>query len=226
MMSPSNMWQNLKSLVYKKYANDPGKMLLHTGAIGWILSSAAQMTAIMMNDKLSTKDKLFLLPQEAGDAVVNIISFYTLTWSIKALGEKITRTCKLRTKNLEDLLKRSGHILEKNKPREYDKVYAGDWNFNIKKLPEYETSLKDHYEDFANGVAVATGLTGSILSTNIVTPFARNYYAAQWQSDMMTKLDSKKNENKSPQVTDISFNSFHKQAQLNPFRYSSGNMKI
>ena len=228
MLSPSKMWQGLKSAIHNKYANDPGKMLLHTGAIGWILSSAAQMTAIMMNDKLTTKDKLFLLPQEAGDAVVNIISFYTLTWGIKAIGEKLTKTCKLRTAKVEELLKQSGHIVEEKMPRIKGKLYAGDWNFNITKLPEYESQLRGHYEDFANGIAVTTGLTGSVLSTNIVTPYARNYYAAQWQSNMMTKIDAKKNNQpkEKPQVADVSLNAFQKQAHLNPFRISSGNMRI
>ena len=228
MFSPSEMWHGFESAIYHKYANDPGKMLLHTGAIGWILSSAAQMTAIMMNDKLTTKDKLFLLPQEAGDAVVNIISFYTLTWGIKAIGEKLTKTCKIRTKELSDLLKKSGHVLDGKTPRLSDKSYAGDWNFNIKNLPDYEVKFRPYYEDFANGVAVATGLTGSVLSTNIVTPYARNYYAAQWQSDMISKIDAKKSntqKDKTP-ITDISFNSFQRQAHLNPFRMSSGNMKI
>lgn len=43
--------------IASKYSDDIGKMLVHTGVIGWILSSAAQVTAIVINDKLSKEQK-------------------------------------------------------------------------------------------------------------------------------------------------------------------------
>ena len=229
MITPSGVWNSMKSFVYKKYAENPGKMLLHTGAIGWILSSAAQISAILMNDKLSAKDKMFLIPQEGGDAFVNIVSFYTLTWGVKAIGEKLTKTCKLMSKDVERILKAKGHILSDKVKRTKSAVYAGDWDFDITKLPEYESSIKDIYTPFANGVAVTTALTGSIISTNLVTPYGRNYLASKHQASLINHLNEvKNNEDKSKIVginKDISFEKF-RYNKFNSLYPTSSGMKI
>ena len=72
--------------IAKTYGNDPGKMLVHTGVIGWALSSMAQVFAIVLNDKIPKKQKLFLIPQEIADACVNIMSFYVISQSCKAIA--------------------------------------------------------------------------------------------------------------------------------------------
>ena len=43
--------------LYKAYGGSMGKMLIHTGVIGWALSSAAQIFAIAINDKIHKKQK-------------------------------------------------------------------------------------------------------------------------------------------------------------------------
>ena len=66
--------QKMCDAIASKYSDDIGKMLVHTGVIGWILSSAAQVTAIVINDKLSKEQKMYMVPQELADAAVNIVS--------------------------------------------------------------------------------------------------------------------------------------------------------
>lgn len=210
-----------KTYIYDKFGPDPGKMLVVTGLIGWVLSSAAQCFAIIFNDKLSKKDKLFLLPQEGADAVVNAISFYTLTAGVKNIGKKLTSTAKLRTSELTKLLERDGHILAKGAKRVDGKTYAGDWNFDITKLANYESELKDVYKPFNNGVEVATGLVGSILSTNLVTPIFRNRFAANRQREILAKNSNMQLEPNVP-TSKISFKNFQQIAYSKPQSYSSG----
>ena len=162
MLSPSKIWNSAKSAIYKNYGENPGTMLVHTGVIGWILSSAAQISAVLLNDKISSEQKVFLIPQEVADAAVNILSFYTFTNGVKYIGSKLTKTAKLRTSNITELLKKNGHILEKGQSRVKGKVYAGDWSFDITKLPNYKTDIAEEFKPFKNGAEVITGLIGSI----------------------------------------------------------------
>ena len=78
MVKPS-LFMKAKDYIAGRYGDDIGKMLVHTGVIGWILSSAAQVVAIVINDKIPKEQKMFLIPQEIADAGVNIASFYLIT---------------------------------------------------------------------------------------------------------------------------------------------------
>ena len=147
MFSPSKMWNGFKSYIYKNYGENPGSMLVHTGVLGWILSSMAQVYAVAFNNKISKEQKVFLIPQEIADAAVNILSFYTLTSGVKYIGSKLTKTAKLRTSEITALLKKSGHVLEKGQKRVENRVYAGDWDFDITKLENYNSEIADNSID-------------------------------------------------------------------------------
>ena len=60
----SNFFMDIKNSLMRSFGEDPGKMLLHTGTLGWILSSLAQVMAVVLNDKIPKKQKTFLIPQE------------------------------------------------------------------------------------------------------------------------------------------------------------------
>ncbi len=194
MKSPfkQTKWQSFKNTIYKSYGENPGTMLVHTGAVGWILSSLAQISAVVFNDKISPEQKMFLIPQEMGDAAVNILSFYTLTNGIKFIGKKLTQTAKLRTKDLSEVLRNRGLILEKGQTRVEGKVYAGDWDFDVTKLDNYKEEIQPVYKPFNNGAEVITGLIGSVISSNIVTPLLRNVYASRRQQDMIAVYNNVK----------------------------------
>ena len=51
-MSLGSLFNKFKTVVAQKYGKDPGKMLIHTGVIGWVFSSLAQVAAIVINDKI------------------------------------------------------------------------------------------------------------------------------------------------------------------------------
>ena len=63
----------------KSYAGDNGKMLLHMGALGWVLSSAAHIFMVAKSKHIDEEKKKFLLWQEGLDGVVNVGLYYTLT---------------------------------------------------------------------------------------------------------------------------------------------------
>lgn len=181
----SKQFMNIKDYLYKNYGEAPGKMLVHTGVLGWILSSAAQVTAVVFNDKIPSKDKLFLIPQECADAGVNILSFYLVTNTFKNIGSKLVSTGKLVTPKIRK------YIQTHNLTSEVGKITT-----DIKKGMSGE--MREHYTDFKNGVDVITSTAGSILSCNIITPIFRNQYAANKQKEILNKKNISQNANISP----------------------------
>lgn len=166
-----------KSGLFERYGENPGGMLIHTGVLGWILSSMAQISAIIFNDKLSPQQKSFLIPQEAADGAINILSFYLVTASFKSLASKLVSTGKLTTKNIKKTLLSQGI--------EPDKI--GKLDFNIKDLK----NIPDGYKSFKNGVDVLASTVGSIISCNILTPVLRNQYASKRQKQIVARMNEK-----------------------------------
>lgn len=228
--SLNHSWNVIKAAIYKHYGENPGTMLVHTATLGWILSSAAQLSAVIFNDKISPEQKMFLIPQEIGDAAVNIFSFYTLTSGVKYIGKKLTQTAKIRTPELTKILKERGLILEQGEKRVPGKTYAGDWDFNVTRLDDYKETISPVYKPFNNGAEVVTGLLGSIVSSNVLTPMARNVYAAKKQQDMLARVEEikRRRENNLPDAPNpvkVSLDKFRNAAYSHTF-YNSGNMKI
>ena len=116
---------SFKDTVLKKYGEQPGTMLVHTGVLGWILSSLAQVAAVAFNDKIPAEQKVFLIPQEIADAATNIISFYAVTQSLKSLGSKLVKTGKLKNVKISKFLDSVDGL---------DKSKIGTWDFDITKL--------------------------------------------------------------------------------------------
>lgn len=192
--------------LFERYGENPGSMLVHTGVLGWILSSAAQISAIIFNDKISPEQKSFLIPQEAADGVINCLSFYLVTSSFKNLASKLVSTGKLTTKNIKNSLIKQG----------IDKTKIGKLNFNIGKLE----NIPEGYKTFKNGVDVIASTIGSIASCNIITPIIRNEYASKRQKQIVAKMHEKQ-----PAVNQpvISMDAYQKMSSM---KYSNGSLKI
>lgn len=168
----SNLFSGFKSSLYKNYGENPGKMLVHTGVLGWILSSLAQVSAVVFNDKISPEQKSFLIPQEIADAGINIASFYLITSSFKNIASKLVSTGKLTTKGIKNALSKD------------DVKKIGKLDFNIGNL----NNVPDSYKPFKNGVDVVASTIGSIISCNIVTPILRNQYASKKQKQALANM--------------------------------------
>lgn len=168
--------------LYKIYSGSTGKMLIHTGVIGWILSSAAQISAIIFNDKLSKKEKMFLIPQEFADACANIISFYLVTQTFSSVAKKLAITGKWIPSNVKK------YLIKNNLAND-----LGNINFDITKL-KLPSRIRTSYSRFSHGLDVAATTIGSVISCNIITPIIRNIYASKRQKDEIAKMqDPNKN---------------------------------
>lgn len=180
MKNYSNLFSNFKTTLYKNYGENPGQMLVHTGVLGWILSSLAQVSAVVFNDKISAEQKSFLIPQEMADATINILSFYAITSSFKNLASKLVSTGKLTTKPIKNFLNKLG--VKKNIGKQY---------FNIEDdLQANFEDIKSEYRSFKNGIDVIASVTGSVISCNLVTPVLRNVIAADQQKKALVKMQA------------------------------------
>lgn len=180
-----SMLDKMMENLWKKYSKDPAKILVQTGTAGWALSSAAQIIALLMNDKISTKEKTFLIPQETFDAIVNIGSFFLITSGIKKLATKLVTTGKITPKNIRTYLE--------NSPFKND---MGKSHFNIEKDLQGLTSFNEHrpqYDAFKNIFTTGSTIGASILSCNIITPIVRNNLAAFSHNTIVKNAHSGKN---------------------------------
>lgn len=182
----SKNYMKCKNYLYTHYGENPGKMLVHTGVLGWILSSAAQVLAVVVNDKIPAKEKMFLIPQEFADAGVNILSFYLVTNSFTAVGNKLVKSGKLLTPKLKK-------FVDEQKIQELGKVTT-DISSNM------TGDIRDHFMKFKGGVSIIASTLGSILSCNIITPVLRNQYAARKQKEIMAMKDKNGNEMSAPEA--------------------------
>lgn len=207
-----NVFDELKKTIYKTYGNNPGKLLVHTGSIGWILSSLAQISAISFNNKLSRKDKDFLIPQEITDGVVNVSLFYTLTAGCKKFS---------------DILFESGKLIVPGTKEEITKALKKN-NINLKTLNEFNVPISQLIKDkevlkkfksTKNGAAVVASIIGSVISSNVLTPIIRNKVGAFVQK----KLSEKRTNIKKTEVKTINLDKNVKQEELNTFNKSKNN---
>lgn len=181
-----SMLDKMMENLWNKYATkDLSKILVQTGTAGWALSSSAQIIALLANDKISTKEKTFLIPQETFDAVVNIGSFFLITSGIKKFAAKLVTTGKITPKNIRTYLN--------NSPFKND---VGKSHFNIEKDLQGFTSFNEHrpqYNAFKNIFTTGSTIGASILSCNIVTPIVRNNLAAFSHNTIVKNAHSGKN---------------------------------
>ncbi len=206
----SNFFMDIKNSLMRSFGEDPGKMLLHTGTLGWILSSLAQVMAVVLNDKIPKKQKTFLIPQEIADAGINICSFYIFTNSFTKLANKMVSTGKWRTPAIDAFLKK--YNLKK---------HIGSYDFNIKDLANFD-EIKSSYKAIASGNAIAASTIGSIISCNLVTPILRNKFAAHKQQQAIARMEAAEQSAFVPQ-RGISLETFQRCAAIN---CSKNGMKI
>lgn len=220
MLNLTKIFNSFKDTVATKFGPNPAKMLIYTGVLGWFLSSAAQVLAIVVNDKIPKEQKMFLIPQEIGDGAINVLSFFLVTSSIKALASKLVSSGKLATPKIRQFLTDSGiNIKTKNgwkvlKDFDFSK-------FNIKNMTNFD-QIKPEYESFKNGVDVIGMTVGSILSCNIITPILRNKYAAGRQQKNLAEFQ-RLEQSKIQYPKGISIEDYKKYSAM---KFSSGSLKI
>lgn len=204
----SKKFMGLKNYLYKHYGEEPGKMLVHTGVLSWTLSAAAQVMAVAFNDKISKKEKLFLIPQECADAAINILSFYLVTNAFTNFGTKLVKTGKLTTPVISKYLK-------DNNIKDIGKI-STDISKNMPK------EVLEEFKSLKSGVSMITNTVGSIASCNLLTPILRNEYASRKQKEILAKNRA------SEQVNDnvIKYTTMDNYQKMAYAKFSGSNMKI
>ena len=169
--------QSVLEWVATHFRKDASKMLIFTGVAGWTLSSLAQICGILFNPEIENKQKVFLATQEFSDAAVNIGSFFLVTQIAKRTVSKMFSTGKLAPKSVRA-------FLDKNKEIFANKVGKLDFDLDdvLKANPDFP---KEAYYTCKNfGTTLATVGAG-VLSSNIITPIARNHMASGMQKQYL-----------------------------------------
>lgn len=214
-MAPSfNTIEKSKKWLFD-YAQDPGKMLLHTATMGWILSAWGQIVGIINNKKISKKEKEFLIPQEVADAAINIASFFILTSSFQNFTKGLASKGKIITTEIKtfcnkhgiDLLKKEGKALNigdeiTKKINNFnavltaheDKTIKIDMNLSNETRNEIDKEIKEltdfkneTFGPFESGLKVAGNVIGGVISGSIITPMLRNPMASWKQRSALDR---------------------------------------
>lgn len=178
-MNLNEFFKPLNNHVYNNFGPNLAKMLIYTGVLGWFLSSAAQVAAIMFNKDIPKEAKWFLVPQEIGDGAVNVLSFLAFTTGIKKIASLLVSTGKLSKPAIREFLNSQDRKLT-------TKNSIGRVTFNIEQMSNF-ADIEKEYKPFKAGVDVIAVTLGSILSCNIVTPLLRNRIAAKRQQKLLAK---------------------------------------
>lgn len=240
------IFTSIKNKIFQQYHLDSGKMLIHTGAVGWIFSSLAQISVIATDKKIDKKEKKFLVPQEICDGVVNVSLYYTISELIKRSGDYLINNGHLITddiqavimklknqdvpvriaiKGLGESLKNIPGLTAKEKKNPLvviEKCYQYLEKYN--NLPQAErsavsTQMKEAFANlktFQKGISVVCAIGASILASNIITPIVRNKMASLYQQKFILNNEPKKQETYKPQALPKAFNNFN----------ISGSMKV
>lgn len=202
-MSNTPFLKKTANFVYNRFSKNVGSFLLWSGIIGWMCSCISQTNAILINDKIPTKQKKFMIPQEIADGIINTLLFAFFTRSFTKVGEKLVQSGRLATKGLRDIYKtkmHEGKTLESLIKTEMEHPTKGKKAFSISELPVmndktvagFEKEHNDQYFTFAEGVSFVFSTVGSIISCDFVTPFVRNKFASHRQKQYILaqeKLD-------------------------------------
>lgn len=193
----SKPFQLLIEKIYKKFKTDTAGMLIITGVIGWGLSSLAQIGAVLFNNKISNKQKSFLIPQECADAFANIGLFFLVTQVMKKGTAKLFSTGKIAPKQVRT-------YLQKNKELYGNKV--GKLDFKLDDVLKADANFpKEAYYSCKNlGTTLAT-ICGGIISSNIITPVVRNNMAANMQKNYIIKKQADISNIQAPNNQSVSF---------------------
>jgi len=190
-MSMLSSLKRFSNYAYENMTKNPGNMFLVTGTLGWILSSLAQVTAVVINPKIPKEQKKFLIPQEMADAAANIASFFIITKAFTKFGEGLVQSGKLSTPKIRGYLKKHNldSFVGKKMAQDIHGQTTGNM-FNISKLPiisdmsnknTFDKDFSHDYFHFSDGASFISSIVGSIISCNIVTPIIRNKFAANRQ---------------------------------------------
>lgn len=157
---------------FAKQLCDPSKFLMVTAIVGWAASAAAQVGALVINEKIPDKEKKFLIPQEIMDAAINISLFALLTSKLGKIGSNFVK---------------KGIIVPKNLANDLKNITGKARTATIESYLQKNPMEIDKFNKTVKSVSTGFSLIGSIIGGNIATPYARNYIASIYQNTRLNK---------------------------------------
>ena len=180
MKGLNNFCQNILNKFCQQGISDRANFLKNIAVIGWILSSLAQTCAVIFNDKIPSKEKRFLVPQEIFDGLANATLFWFITSKATDFGKKLILKKIVLPKSLVNVMN-DFTTKAKDIPKLKEKFLAHIKKYGTKEnLKTAEMSIE--------GMGVLSGITGAIFANNIITPIVRNKLAGICQKKEMDRV--------------------------------------
>ncbi len=186
-MSFKGLFESGKKILYEKFSEGGGNMLIFMGALGWFTAAIAQIVVLNLNKKIPKEEKGFLIKQEVADGAVNCGMYLGFT--------KLVQTCvnwglekgKITSDTIQSIVEKTAIDKKVDLTKHFEKN-------NISDLLKDKADDLAKFKKFKNGVDICTNIIASIIACNIVTPLARNFIAGKW-----SKKNKSKNEINRPQ---------------------------
>lgn len=195
---------------------DRATFIKNITVVGFVLSSIAQTTAIIFNEKIPTKEKKFLVPQEIADGMINATLFWIIASKAVNFGKSLILTKKILPKSLAPFMKNY-------QPQGRD-IYTLKENF-MKYLSSQTNSENLKLADnVIEGMGVVTGIAGAILTNNILTPILRNKLAGNFQQKEIEKMEN--NPPLNPYYSNFNFSKYNFNKPVKPIVSSVSTLKI
>lgn len=185
---------------------DRASFIKNITVVGFILSSVAQTTALIFNEKIPTKEKKFLVPQEIADGIINATLFWVIASKAVNFGKSLILTKKVLPKSLVPFMKNY-------QPQGKDIAILKE-NF-LKHLSSQTNSENIKLADNTiEGMGVVTGIAGAILTNNILTPILRNKLASNFQQKEIEKMEN--NPPLNPYYSTFNFSNYNFNKPISP----------
>ena len=180
-MSIKSSFTKILTKFCEQGVTDRANFLKNAAVVGWALSSLAQTCAIFFNEKMPAKEKRFLIPQEIFDGIINATLFWFITSKTANFGKMLALKKHVVPKSLSKVLENytpNGTTIEKLKDGFLSHVKSFGTQNDVKTAA-----------NLVEGLGVAVGLAGAIVSNNIITPVLRNKFAGMWQQKELKKIN-------------------------------------
>lgn len=104
----NNAFETGKKFLFDKFHDDPSMFLIITAALAFAAACVANIVGIKINNKITPKEKEYLIPQELADGFTNVALFLALTTSLDVMTKKLIDKGKIKFEGIEKGTKEFG----------------------------------------------------------------------------------------------------------------------
>ncbi len=199
-VKPTSMTK-FTNYIFKNYAKDSSKLLVHVGAGVAVIATGAQVGMLMTDKKLEPKKKNFLVKQELMINSTFLALYYTACEAVRHLvnnsiekGKILTESCVVAIANLKndkiiEPAKKWTNIFTKEELKKgisHNLENIENTDFFRKSTPEIQPKIKENsikalekFQSFKCGAGVLSVLTASVIAGNIVGVYLGNVIASK-----------------------------------------------